>query len=113
MLSPIPSERSALVSVPRSESHSQSTHRDSGPFVGSDDKDKLHCDYCQRPRHTRETCWRLHGRPPTRGRGGCLGVTGGHGDNFRAHHSIVVEHPPSGSESLWPYLPLILSCFTA
>jgi len=29
----------------------------------------LHCDYCGKPRHTKETCWKLHGRP-TRGRGG-------------------------------------------
>jgi hypothetical protein len=21
------------------------------------------CDYCNRPRHTRETCWKLHGKP--------------------------------------------------
>ncbi|GFZ11348.1 hypothetical protein Acr_22g0007460 [Actinidia rufa] len=46
MLPSIPSERSALVSVPQSERRSQPTHCDSGPSVGSDDKDKLHCDYC-------------------------------------------------------------------
>ncbi|XP_059292909.1 uncharacterized protein LOC132046330 [Lycium ferocissimum] len=33
------------------------------------DKDHLHCDYCGKPRHTKETCWKLHGRP-SRGRGG-------------------------------------------
>ncbi|OIT37996.1 hypothetical protein A4A49_27235 [Nicotiana attenuata] len=33
------------------------------------DKDHMHCEYCGKPRHTRETCWKLHGRP-TRGRGG-------------------------------------------
>ncbi|KAL3528683.1 hypothetical protein ACH5RR_008005 [Cinchona calisaya] len=31
------------------------------------DKDYLHCDYCGKTLHTKETCWKLHGRP-TRGR---------------------------------------------
>jgi hypothetical protein len=31
-------------------------------------KDHLQCDYCGKLRHTKETCWKLHGRP-TRGRG--------------------------------------------
>nr|CAD1831665.1 unnamed protein product [Ananas comosus var. bracteatus] len=41
---------------------------------GSDliDKDHLKCDHCGRSRHTKETCWKLHGRP-TRGRGGRSG----------------------------------------
>lgn len=26
-------------------------------------KDHLHCDYCGKPRHTKETCWKLHRRP--------------------------------------------------
>ena len=28
-----------------------------------DAKDNLWCDFCQRYRHTRETCWEIHGRP--------------------------------------------------
>ena len=40
-----------------------------------DDKDKLWCDYCNRLRHTRDTCWSLHGRPPMSG--GCGGSVGG------------------------------------
>ena len=47
MLPPIPSERLALISVPHSERRHQPTYRDSSHFVGSEDKDKLHCDYCQ------------------------------------------------------------------
>ena len=27
-------------------------------------KKKPFCDYCKRPWHTREQCWKLHGRPP-------------------------------------------------
>ncbi|KAF7823753.1 UBN2_3 domain-containing protein [Senna tora] len=33
------------------------------------DKNHLKCDYCGKPRHTKETCWKLHGRP-NRGRTG-------------------------------------------
>ncbi|GFS46154.1 hypothetical protein Acr_00g0100480 [Actinidia rufa] len=98
MLPPIPSEQLALVYVPQSERRNLPTHRDSGSSIDSDDKDKLHCDYCQRPRHTRKTCWRLHSRSSTRGRGGRLGSVGGRGGNSRAHHSTVVEPPPSDSE---------------
>ncbi|XP_057504070.1 uncharacterized protein LOC130787666 isoform X2 [Actinidia eriantha] len=100
MLLPIPFERSTHVFVPQFERRNQSTHRDSSLFVGSDDKNKLHCDYCKRPHHTRKTCWRLHGRLPTRGRGGRSGYVGGRGGSSRAHHSTVVEHPPSDFESM-------------
>ena len=98
MLPPILFEWSTLVSVPQSERRILPTHCDSGSSVGSDDKDTLHCDYCQRSCHTRETCWRLHGRLPTRGRGGRSGSIGGRGGNSRAHHSTVVEPSPSGFE---------------
>ncbi len=36
---------------------------------GSLDKDQLHCDYCGKNRHTKEHCWKLHGRP-SKGHGG-------------------------------------------
>ena len=26
-------------------------------------KKPLWCDHCQRPHHTKETCWKLHGKP--------------------------------------------------
>ena len=26
-------------------------------------KDSLWCTYCKKPRHTREKCWKLHGKP--------------------------------------------------
>ena len=100
MLLPIPSERSAFISVPQSECRSQPTHRDFGPSVDNDDKDKLYCDYYQRPRHTRENYWYLHGQPPTRGRGGRSGSADGRGGSSHAHHSTVVEPLPSGSESM-------------
>ncbi|KAL5821546.1 hypothetical protein ACOSQ3_023428 [Xanthoceras sorbifolium] len=28
-----------------------------------DDKPKVWCDHCNKPRHTRDTCWKLHGKP--------------------------------------------------
>ncbi|CAN1143667.1 hypothetical protein LINPERHAP2_LOCUS13712, partial [Linum perenne] len=31
---------------------------------GADPKAHLRCDYCGKPRHTRETCWKLNGKPP-------------------------------------------------
>ena len=28
-----------------------------------DDKPRVWCDHCNKPRDTRETCWKLHGKP--------------------------------------------------
>ncbi|KAA8531213.1 hypothetical protein F0562_005873 [Nyssa sinensis] len=28
-----------------------------------EDKPRVWCDYCNKPRHTRENCWKLHGKP--------------------------------------------------
>ena len=28
-----------------------------------DEKPSAWCDYCNKPRHTRETCWKIHGKP--------------------------------------------------
>ncbi|GAV65306.1 hypothetical protein CFOL_v3_08821 [Cephalotus follicularis] len=33
------------------------------------DRDQIKCDHCGKTRHTKETCWKLHGRP-IQGRGG-------------------------------------------
>ena len=30
-----------------------------------DNKDSLWCTYCKKARHTREKCWKLHGKPST------------------------------------------------
>jgi hypothetical protein len=29
----------------------------------TDDKPRVWCDYCNKPHHTRETCWKIHGKP--------------------------------------------------
>ena len=28
-----------------------------------DEKSRVWCDHCNKPRHTRETCWKIHGKP--------------------------------------------------
>ena len=28
--------------------------------------DGVWCTFCNRPRHTRDKCWKLHGKPPSR-----------------------------------------------
>ncbi|KAA8531242.1 hypothetical protein F0562_005951 [Nyssa sinensis] len=28
-----------------------------------EDKPRVWCDYCNKPHHTRENCWKLHGKP--------------------------------------------------
>ena len=37
--------------------------RNKQPKRKGDNKDNLWCDFCQRYRHTRETCWKINGRP--------------------------------------------------
>ncbi|KAL5857493.1 hypothetical protein ACOSQ3_004951 [Xanthoceras sorbifolium] len=29
----------------------------------NDERPKVWCDFCNKPRHTKETCWKLHGKP--------------------------------------------------
>lgn len=29
----------------------------------TEEKPQVWCDYCNKPRHTRETCWKIHGKP--------------------------------------------------
>jgi hypothetical protein len=79
----------ALVSASPRHSRGDFKSRDGGRITDAtfDDKDKLFCDHCNRSRHTRETCWRLNGRPPNRGRGG----RSGGGTRPRANHTSTVE----------------------
>ncbi|GMP93350.1 hypothetical protein CsSME_00043226 [Camellia sinensis var. sinensis] len=62
MLPSITIDRSALVYAP-----SRPGKRMSHGSRPSSEKDNLFCDYCRRPRHARETCWKLHGTPSGRG----------------------------------------------
>ena len=37
---------------------------DSSAFIRrKEDKDKLWCEVCKKRRHTKETCWKIHGKP--------------------------------------------------
>eukprot|EP00257_Ricinus_communis_P026984 XP_025014398.1 uncharacterized protein LOC112536055 [Ricinus communis] len=65
MLPTISTERSVMMAQ-SSSMKPDSTRIDSLKEV---EQDSRRCDYCGKPRHTRETCWKLHGRPP-RGRVG-------------------------------------------
>lgn len=74
------------------------------------DKDQLKCDHCGRTRHTRDTCWKLHGRP-TRVRGGRGGSVRGTG-RPQAYQSDVVEaFSQEGGRSESNCLTRILFCF--
>ncbi|OIT08636.1 putative helicase chr10 [Nicotiana attenuata] len=49
-----------LYSAPMEKSGLTMSHEQPKAFTF--DKDHMHCDYCGKPRHTNETCWKLHGR---------------------------------------------------
>lgn len=60
-----PVERSALVSSSQLDGHGGSGMHShgGGKFDGTpDDRDKLKCEHCSPLRHTKNTCWDLHGR---------------------------------------------------
>lgn len=77
------SDHSALVASPQGQfgssrgftPTSQNGKSQSGASSGSTDRESLQCDYCHNTGHTRDFCWKLHGRPP-RGRGGGRGGRG-------------------------------------
>ena len=105
--SPPPStDRSALVSSNSRGGKSFTPQRDSS-YIGRDTtNNRPWCDHCNRPGHTCETCWRIHGRPPfPRGHGG--GRHGGHSGRgpSRAHlttESSHSEESPASSSSSSP-----------
>lgn len=41
----------------------QGGSNDSSKYDFSKNKDNVWCTYCKKPRHTKETCWKLHGKP--------------------------------------------------
>ncbi|KAJ9689256.1 hypothetical protein PVL29_014767 [Vitis rotundifolia] len=52
-----PVENSALLGTIATASRNPNNQRH------PDDKPRVWCDHCNKPRHTRETCWKLHGKP--------------------------------------------------
>ncbi|XP_028077565.1 uncharacterized protein LOC114279508 [Camellia sinensis] len=97
MMSPFSTDRSALLSTPRD---SLSLPPPSAA------KESVFCDYCKKPRHTRETCWKLHGTPSggrgdrSGSRGGRSGQSRGRGSYSRAHQSSAVDTLDSNSTSV-------------
>ncbi|XP_057505673.1 uncharacterized protein LOC130788973 isoform X1 [Actinidia eriantha] len=60
-----------------------------------DNKDNLWCTYCKKSRHTRERCWKLHGKPPSKD----WGDKGGqHRSSGQAHVTTLqnYEHTTQG-----------------
>ncbi|KAJ7969147.1 Retrovirus-related Pol polyprotein from transposon TNT 1-94 [Quillaja saponaria] len=93
MLHVVTRERYAMVATPIPK-ESKGVHTRGIEIARGSDKDDLQCDYCGKTRHTRDTCWKLHGRP-TRGRGGrFVGPP-----RSRAYVSDTVESSPSTESS--------------
>jgi len=69
---PLPSLREVFAEVRREESRKRVMLPAGDPSAGSTlittkkeefPKDKPWCEYCNKPYHTKETCWKLHGKP--------------------------------------------------
>ena len=52
-----PVENSALLSTVATASRNPNNQR------RLDEKPRVWCDHCNKSCHTRETCWKLHGKP--------------------------------------------------
>ncbi|XP_058214986.1 uncharacterized protein LOC131326280 [Rhododendron vialii] len=108
MLHPPISNRSVLIATPQGHFGSdsgpilQGNKSQSGTSSGPPDRASLQCDYCHNIGHTKDFCWKLHGKP-SRGRGG---GRNGHGRGLvrsraQAHvsESTVSTLPDSGFSS--------------
>ncbi|XP_073147995.1 uncharacterized protein [Henckelia pumila] len=58
-----PVEGSALTLGPVEGSALAATNKSINFRRKPDEKPKVWCDVCERPYHTRETCWKIHGKP--------------------------------------------------
>ncbi|XP_044504086.1 uncharacterized protein LOC123224478 [Mangifera indica] len=68
MLEPQTMEESALVAK---TDHQEKGKSDLPKYPGrenqwKENKDNLWCTHCKKPRHTKEKCWKLNGKPPSR-----------------------------------------------
>ncbi|GFZ12770.1 hypothetical protein Acr_23g0011550 [Actinidia rufa] len=69
MLDNLVNERSAMNSTKLG--HTAETNRNER----QPNREGVWCTYCKKPRHTKDTCWKLHGKPPNvGGKGGNPGV---------------------------------------
>ncbi|XP_028123248.1 uncharacterized protein LOC114320298 [Camellia sinensis] len=99
MMSPVSTDRSVLLSTPRDGLSLT-------PIPPSAAKESVFYDYYRKLRHTRETCWKLHGTPSgSRGdqsssRRGRSGQSSGRGSQSQAHQSSAVDTLDSTSVSV-------------
>ena len=61
-------EDSTLVTMKPNSMLSNNNYRGSEVFRSLVNKDGLWCIYCKEPRHTKETCWKLQGKPQLLGK---------------------------------------------
>lgn len=66
MLEPRPNDSTAMISkgckphqLTREQCPSNTT------IIRKESKDNLWCTFCKKPRHTKDKCWKLHGKPTT------------------------------------------------
>ncbi|XP_022761888.1 uncharacterized protein LOC111307857 isoform X2 [Durio zibethinus] len=60
-----------------------------GDSAKTSNHDNLWCTYCKKPRHTRDRCWKLHGKPSTSSKE--WGYKGGQPRNQRQAHTTAME----------------------
>lgn len=66
MLEPQAAEGSALATKTEQSPTQENGKANLSRVPRRDNKDNLWCTYCKKPRQTRERCWKLHGKPPSR-----------------------------------------------
>ena len=96
MLEPQTVEGSAMVTT-KDQPSSTVPGKGRGEGQGRDHKESLWCNYCKKSRHTRETCWKLHGKPPSREWGHKGGQPKPQG---RAHFSGQPTEQPSQEQAV-------------
>ncbi|XP_024021990.1 uncharacterized protein LOC112091778 [Morus notabilis] len=67
-------------------------------FSGKDnqDRDNLWCTYCKKPRHTKDRCWKLHGKPSTSSKE--WGYRGEQSKTYGQAHLTEQDNPPEKKE---------------
>lgn len=68
MLEPHSADGAALITK---VDHPEKGKHDQPKTIGKDvqwkeNKDDMWCTYCKKPRHTKERCWKIHGKPSSR-----------------------------------------------
>ena len=59
-------EGSALVAYHQEKAKADQPKQSGRETQWRENKDNLWCTHCKKPRHTKEKCWKLNGKPPSR-----------------------------------------------